>query len=236
MKLTLVLASVAAYVYAGEGCCEDIGEYDPKCIPEALEGPENWSQRWTTFTNKKGKTMKRGSDFVKWSQLKGLPRQCKRGARQFDRYCHQYMIADGREDKTPKYTDYTGGTGVCDHADDLSQAICLGQQCMFEYCIWRRDEWLDNCADEEGEVELPVVDPSWGDVYDYGNMHADLDTNEDTEGDFVSAVCTEYYAFIDENLADINEELAAAASGGEDEEDGEEDEDDEDDDDDDSYY
>merc|ERR1711948_27580 len=144
--------------------------------------------------------MKKGSNAVKKAQLKGKPRQCKKGARQFDKYCHQYAIKDGHRRKTPKYTDYTNADGACDHDDDLSQAICLGQQCMFEYCIWRRDEWLEECADEDGEVELPVEEPGWGDVYDYGNMHADLDTNPDTDGIFESAVCTEYYAFIDDNL------------------------------------
>jgi hypothetical protein len=51
---------------------------------------------------------------------------------------------------------------------------------MFEYCIWRRDDWLKICKDEEGEVELPVEEPGWGDVYDYGNMHDDLNTNTET--------------------------------------------------------
>ena len=40
--------------------------------------------------------------------------------------------------------------------------------------------------------------PGWGDVYNYGNMHDDLDTNADTEGDFVSQVCTDYYAYLDD--------------------------------------
>ena len=35
--------------------------------------------------------------------------------------------------------------------------------------------------------------PGWGNVYNYGNMHDDLDTNEDTDGDFTSAQCTLYY-------------------------------------------
>lgn len=74
---------------------------------------------------------------------------------------------------------------------------------MFEYCIYRRDEWIDECEEAAGDIELPKEEPGWGNVYDYGNMHADLDTNEDTEGDFVSAVCTEYYDHIDEFEADI---------------------------------
>lgn len=238
MKITLVLASVAAYVYAGEGeCCEDLGEYDPKCIPEALEGPDNWKQRWEEDTRPNGKKMKIGSHSVKRSQLKGLPRQCKKGARQFDKYCHQFKIKDGNRRKTPKYTDYTKGTGVCAFEDDdLSQAICLGQQCMFEYCIYRRDEWLEICEDEDGEVELPVEEPGWGDVYDYGNMHADLNTNTETDGDFESGVCTEYYRFMDENGDEIDAKLEGDDEDDEDGEDGEDDEDDEDESDDESTY
>merc|ERR1712079_400372 len=84
-------ASVAAYVYAGEGdVCEDLGEYDPKCIPEALEGPENWRQRWAMFTNPRGRTMEKGLHAVKWSQIRNLPLKCRQGARHFDQYCHQY--------------------------------------------------------------------------------------------------------------------------------------------------
>ena len=40
--------------------------------------------------------------------------------------------------------------------------------------------------------------PGWGNVYNYNNMHNDLDTNEDTEGEFTSAVCTEYYADLED--------------------------------------
>ena len=59
MKITLVLAAVAAYVYAGEGDrCEDLDEYDPKCIPEALEGSDNWSARFT-LREREGKKPKK---------------------------------------------------------------------------------------------------------------------------------------------------------------------------------
>ena len=36
--------------------------------------------------------------------------------------------------------------------------------------------------------------PGWGDVYNYDNMHADLDSNDATEGLFESDVCDLYYA------------------------------------------
>ena len=229
MKITLVLAAVAAYAYADGDCCEDLGSYDPKCIPEALEGPDNWDARFTLRIREGKKPKKIGSDMIRWADMRLLQsRQCRRGARQFDAYCHQYNVRDGHPKKTPKYTDYTGGSGVCEYEDDLSQAICLGQQCMFEYCIWRRDEWIDECEEAAGDIVLPREVPGWGDVYDYGNMHDDLDTNAATAGQFSSDTCTDYYAHIDDKLVAINAELALAAG-----EDGEDDEDDEDDDD---YY
>ena len=56
-------------------------------------------------------------------------------------------------------------------ADGLvDQFYCLGQQCMFEYCIHRRNEWLDECITEEGDVEAA----NWGDVYNFDTMHGDL--------------------------------------------------------------
>jgi len=109
---------------------------------------------------------------------------------------------------------------------------------MFEYCIYRRDEWLEICEEEEGEVELPVEEPGWGDVYDYGNMHADLNTNTETEGDFVSGVCTDYYTHMDENREAIDAKLEDDEDDEDDEdgEDGEDDEDVEDESDDESTY
>ena len=52
----------------------------------------------------------------------------------------------------------------------VDQYYCLGQQCMFEYCIHRRDKWLEGCVANKGDVE----DPDWGDVYNFGTMHGDL--------------------------------------------------------------
>ena len=79
---------------------------------------------------------------------------------------------------------------------------------MFDYCIWRREQWLQECEDEEGEIALPRNEPGWGDVYNYGNMHADLESNDATDGDFVNAICTEYYDLIEDN-ADFDAAVAA---------------------------
>jgi hypothetical protein len=94
-----------------------------------------------------------------------LKKQCRKGARQFDAYCHQYNVRDGHRRKTPKYTDYKiypeeqpdeeqpdgeqpdeeQPDGFCEFTDQLSQAVCLREQCMFEYCLFRRNEWIDDC-------------------------------------------------------------------------------------------
>ena len=56
-------------------------------------------------------------------------------------------------------------------------------------------------------------------------MHADLDTNVNTDGDFVDATCTEYYDLIEDN---DEFEAAKVAAFGDDQ--GEGDDEDEDDD------
>ena len=60
---------------------------------------------------------------------------------------------------------------------------------MFDYCIYRREEWLDECIANQGDVDLP----DWGDVYNFDNMHADLESNEDTNGDWENQTCDAYY-------------------------------------------
>ena len=108
----------------------------------------------------------------------------------FDRYCHQYRVDDGdiEEGEIPKYADLRNGERTVvnsegeevtekfcnfDVEDDdgiVDQYYCLGQQCMFEYCIHRRDEWLEECVENEGDVEAA----NWGDVYNFDTMHGDL--------------------------------------------------------------
>ena len=75
---------------------------------------------------------------------------CLREARMFDAYCHQYRV---REGKDIRYADYTQGDRDCKHwenGDDIpteEAAHCLAQDCMFDYCIHRRDVQLDVCED-----------------------------------------------------------------------------------------
>ena len=65
---------------------------------------------------------------------------CRHGAEAFDNYCH------GRVNPH-RYADFRNPeTGDCDYEDDIpAQIHCLAQQCMYEYCMWRRDEYVQTC-------------------------------------------------------------------------------------------
>ena len=96
-------------------------------------------------------------------------------------------LAAGR---IPKYANFTNADGECDYdAGSLEQLACLGQDCMFDYCIWRRDQYLDACVEADEIIDRDA----WGDVYDFGEMHADLVSNEATDGEFDNATCDAYY-------------------------------------------
>ena len=160
------------------------------------------------------------------SELKDLPKTCKKGVKQFDAYCHQYWVKTDNGKKEPRYADYTLEDGSCDYEDLLEEVHCLAQDCMFDYCMFRKEQFLAKCKELNGDIALPKADPGWGDVYNYGNMHGDLVSNGGE--DFDNATCDDYYALID------TEEFDAAVLdffGDE-----EEDDDDEDDDDDDEIY
>ena len=124
-----------------------------------------------------------------------------KGVRQFDAYCHQYKINEQKlaRGKIPKYADFTV-EGSCDayapEVDEdgeqihtLEQLACLGQDCMFDYCIWRREEYLKECIANNGDLERD----NWGDVYNFDAMHGDLEYDENPEGQFVNQTCVDYY-------------------------------------------
>ena len=126
MKFTLAIAAVVAIASAGN--CRN--EYGVKCTPPDMKGTA--TLRWDTKANGRGKI---GTDAVKKADIKDLPKKCKKGARQFDAYCHQYGN-DGTGRRAPKYADY----GDCGQYDDyLEQVHCEAQHCMFDYCLFRRD-------------------------------------------------------------------------------------------------
>ena len=230
MKLSLIIAGLALSTAARR--------FNPKKTPESMQG-----QNVDRFEVVDGKKV--GTDALDYENSEASA-YCLRESKAFDKYCHQYNAKVG---KPVRYADFTVDGDCTSWEDDdgeptTESVYCLAQDCMFDYCLWRRDEQLATCeafvADWEAAVDaataaadgedqcakrkfdvcvrprvaLTVGDyegkniraaqkangakrPGWGNVYNYNNMHDDLDTNDATEGDFVSAVCTEYYDDLD---------------------------------------
>ena len=191
MKFALI-AAIATYALA----------YDPQTdIPDRLS--EEVTLRWSLVNGKKVGTNAYSKRELK-ARTSGMAtregkRTCKRGAKQFDKYCHQYMIDQDRVDagRIPKYANFksNNGEGECAFTDRLEQLACLGQDCMFDYCIHRREEFLDACIANEGDQARD----DWGNVYDFGEMHGDLQSNG---GDWPNATCDAYYVLRDQLQAD----------------------------------
>ena len=232
---------------AGLALSVQAGRFNPKKTPEEMLG----KHRARFFLDENDKPQ--GTDALDYQAVADSGEHtayCLKEARMFDAYCHQYKAKEG---KAPRYADYTEAEDNrdCFHWEDgditKSAAHCLAQDCMFDYCLWRRDQQLEVCAEfvvewneavaeasvEAGEdvckrerggicamtkVDITFGDyvgkkpnkaqrkseykrPGWGDVYNYGNMHDDLDTNADTDGDFPSDQCTLYYDYLDELAA-----------------------------------
>ena len=183
--------------------------------------------RW--FTNDAGK--KEGTHVydVADELAAGNYELCIKEAMKFDEYCHQYKIEED-SDKTPRYADFTDAAGDCgfwstDGSLTHEEGHCLAQDCMFDYCLYKRDEIYDGCnalaAGWAAEIAAQGVEcrkekhgvclktktnvdyagietmkfstikkefnkrPGWGQVYNYGNMHNELQSNN-ADGNFVS--------------------------------------------------
>ena len=86
----------------------------------------------------------------------------------------------------PKYADFRND-GVCDQEDDAANLMCQYQQRMFEYCLYRRDDWVKKC-EASVAASTDVEDrPGWGQVYSYNNMRAALG-----DGSFGNETCRNY--------------------------------------------
>ena len=203
MKLQ-IFAAIATFANAAPALriCEP-GNFHPKCTPEDLLG--DWEPRYETeaqqrtFTNRRGKEVTRtvnvrvGSDIADYDLMEA---DCRPVARKFDAYCHQYGVREtvDRTTVTPKYADFRLDDGTCNHAEHLNELACLSQQCMFEYCLWRRDEWIDDCeAAVDAGTDIPAR-PGWGQVYNYGNMYNDLRAANSFESD----TCLDYYVVLED--------------------------------------
>ena len=138
--------------------------------------------------------------------------KCRKGASQFDRFCHQYGINQAKLNagKIPKFADLTNPSGVCDFEDDLERLACLEQDCMFDYCLHRRDEYLATCVEAEGNHKRDKFTT----VYDLDAMLGALQHNG---GDWTAPTCDAYYDFKqgqedeqEQNLEDLQEQIEQA--------------------------
>ena len=220
MKLSLVLAAIAVSAQA----------FNPKKTPDTMKGEHEL--RWALNESDK----KEGTDAIIIADAieDGAREVCLRSVKMFDSYCHQYKVGEGSE-KAPKYADYTDDGSCNGWTETNEKAHCLAQECMFEYCLYKRDEHYDACEALAEEWELAISDqeveckkeklgtcvktatavdfrdnqeskfmkvhkkhnkrPGWGQVYNYGNMHNELESNG---GTWANATCDLYYDVIEE--------------------------------------
>ena len=133
MKLSLIIAGLAFSTQAAN--------FNPKKLPADMAGLNE-----PRFTVTDGKKV--GSNALDYAALVDAGEAtayCLRESKAFDKYCHQY---NAKPNKPPRYADFTaeGDSRDCyaewEDGDDeptTEAAYCLAQDCMFDYCLWRRD-------------------------------------------------------------------------------------------------
>jgi hypothetical protein len=151
MKLSLIIAGLAFSTQARR--------FNPKALPASMAGLN--VDRFT----EDGDGKKVGSEALSYGALADAGEAtwyCLRESKAFDKYCHQY---NAKPNKPPRYADFTDGgdepSEICAEWEDEDGATtesvyCLAQDCMFDYCLWRRDEQLDTCEDFVDEWEAAV--------------------------------------------------------------------------------
>ena len=221
MKVSLILAAIAVSAQAGR-------KFNPKRTPKSMKGEHEPRYTIDAVTGEKEAT---NAINVAAELADGARELCIKEAQMFDEYCHQYKIEFDSE-KTPRYADFTAdGEGDCGFWGNIDDNLthegghCLAQACMFDYCMYKRDEIFDGCNalakgwEEEmaaqgveckvekhgvclktkGKVDYAGIEtnmfkkvkkvlnkrPGWGQVYNYDNMHNELQSNN-ADGNFVS--------------------------------------------------
>lgn len=106
------------------------------------------TQRWSDDSGSKV-----GSDQFEFSDIgadasEDINGYCASQADDFDKQCHQFSRSTGSGN--PRYGDYTDGGkregAQCnDWQTDVEKSYCLGQDCMFDYCLLRRDQYVEDC-------------------------------------------------------------------------------------------
>ena len=149
MKFSLIVAALALYAQA---------KFNPKKVPDSMRGMHR--ERY----DGEGR-QKKGTHALDYAAkaAEGYSGHCLREAWKFDGYCHQYRVKEGKDIRYADYTEaadnrqcsqWEFGQGV----PTVEAAHCLAQDCMFDYCIHRRDLQLEKCEDFvvewQAEVEL----------------------------------------------------------------------------------
>ena len=116
---------------------------EPKQRPSSMVG--DFEQRWETVGGSKV-----GDEQFEFSDIGATASEdingfCEDQAEAFDRECHQFNRSNGSG--TPRYGDYTDGVnsdGTQCNAwqTDVEKSYCLGQDCMFDYCLFVRDKYV----------------------------------------------------------------------------------------------
>ena len=106
------------------------------------------TQRWSNSSGSKV-----GSDQFEFSDIGAdasddINGYCASQAANFDKQCHQFQRSTGSGN--PRYGDYTDGINSdgtqCNAWEtDVEKSYCLGQDCMFDYCLLRRDQYMTDC-------------------------------------------------------------------------------------------
>ena len=158
MKFSLIVAALAFSAQA---------KFNPKEVPESMRGEH------TDRYSGEGKQRK-GTHALEYRDLADAELNtvyCLREARMFDSSCHQYRVKEGKDVRYADYTDLVDGDErSCalweDDGDTFEDRVtiesthCLAQDCMFDYCLWRRDVQLEKCEKFVVEWQAEVAQAS----------------------------------------------------------------------------
>ena len=142
MKLSLIACAL------GLATAYDIPELNPKRRPRSMKSLHR--ARWVDNGDGPVGTFVGNYEGIAAEDVKGT---CIKQMKAFDSYCHQYAIPND-SDRAPRYGDYTdlevgevGDGSQCDQWDKPTEKFyCLAQDCMFEYCLWRRDTYIEGAC------------------------------------------------------------------------------------------
>ena len=146
MKYAFASAALIAFAAA----YGDDAAYPDKYAKETPDGMPESKQRYREVD------AKYPYRFEKGAKLKGIEKKCRKNVRKFDEYCHnvngdlQYADYRNKWDRQTKSKICNhcelGPDGLCvDATLEPLQFHCLAQQSAFDYCIWSREYYTQEC-------------------------------------------------------------------------------------------